>query len=143
MNYLKCFQYQHHNQWDDVDPGIAQDVVDAADSLENEPMQYRVGGELVRKLRTLLPDDLVLVPKNRVYMPFFEQALYSVPAEDFLKNIIANVVSEDKEDNNKAKRRFEEIYKKAKSEYEKYKGDGGDDDYEDDLGDDLLSQLGL
>jgi len=131
------------SQWDDVDPGIAQDVVDAADSLENEPMQYRVGGELVRKLRTLLPDDLVLVPKNRVYMPFFEQALYSVPAEDFLKNIIANVVSEDKEDNNKAKRRFEEIYKKAKSEYEKYKGDGGDDDYEDDLGDDLLSQLGL
>ena len=75
------------SQWDDVDPGIAQDVVDAADSLENEPMQYRVGGELVRKLRTLLPDDLVLVPKNRVYMPFFEQALYSVPAEDFLKNL--------------------------------------------------------
>ena len=130
------------SQWDDVDPGIAQDVVDAADSLENEPMQYRVGGELVRKLRTLLPDDLVLVPKNRVYMPFFEQALYSVPAEDFLKNIIANVVSEDKEDNNKAKRRFEEIYKKAKSEYEKYKGDGGEDDYEDDE-DDILSQLGL
>ena len=130
------------SQWDDVDPGIAQDVVDAADSLEKEPMQYRVGGELVRKLRTLLPDDLVLVPKNRVYMPFFEQALYSVPAEDFLKNIIANVVSEDKEDNNKAKRRFEEIYKKAKSEYEKYKGDGGEDDYEDDE-DDILSQLGL
>lgn len=131
------------SQWDDVDPGIAQDVVDAADSMENEPMNFRVGGELVRKLRTLLPDDLILVPENRVYMPFFEQVLYAVPAEDFLKNIIANVVSDDKEDNNKAKRRFEEIYKKAKSEYEKYKGDGGDDDYEDDLGDDLLSQLGL
>ena len=131
------------SQWDDVDPGIAQDVVDKTDSMENEPMNFRVGGELVRKLRTLLPDDLVLVPENRVYMPFFEQVLYAVPAEDFLKNIIANVVSEDKEDNNKAKRRFEEIYKKAKSEYEKYKGDGGDDDYEDDLGDDLLSQLGL
>jgi len=130
------------SQWDDVEPGIAQDVVDAADSLENEPMQYRVGGELLRKLKTLLPDDLVLVPENRVYMPFFEQALYSIPAEDFLKNIIANVVSEDKEDNNKAKRRFEELYKKAKSEYEKYKGDGGDDDYEDDE-DDILSQLGL
>ena len=131
------------SQWDDVDPGIAQDVVDKTDSMENEPMNFRVGGELVRKLRTLLPDDLILVPENRVYMPFFEQVLYAVPAEDFLKNIIANVVSEDKEDNNKAKRRFEEIYKKAKSEYEKYKGDGGDDDYEDDLGDDLLSQLGL
>jgi len=130
------------SQWDDVDPGIAQDVVDKADSMENEPMNFRVGGELVRKLRTLLPDDLVLVPENRVYMPFFEQVLYAVPAEDFLKNIIANVVSEDKEDNNKAKRRFEEIYKKAKSEYEKYKGDGGEDDYEDDE-DDILSQLGL
>jgi hypothetical protein len=131
------------SQWDDVDPGIAQDVVDKADSMENEPMNFRVGGELLRKLKTLLPDDLILVPENRVYMPFFEQALYSVPAEDFLKNIIANVVSEDKEDNNKAKRRFEELYKKAKSEYEKYKGDGGDDDdYEDDE-DDILSQLGL
>lgn len=131
------------SQWDDVDPEIAQDVVDKTDSMENEPMNFRVGGELVRKLRTLLPDDLILVPENRVYMPFFEQVLYAVPAEDFLKNIIANVVSDDKEDNNKAKRRFEEIYKKAKSEYEKYKGNGGDDDYEDDLGDDLLSQLGL
>ena len=130
------------SQWDDVDPGIAQDAVDKADSMENEPMNFRVGGELVRKLRTLLPDDLVLVPENRVYMPFFEQVLYAVPAEDFLKNIIANVVSEDKEDNNKAKRRFEEIYKKAKSEYEKYKGNGGEDDYEDDE-DDILSQLGL
>ena len=130
------------SQWDDVDPGIAQDVVDKTDSMENEPMNFRVGGELVRKLRTLLPDDLIIVPENRVYMPFFEQALYSIPAEDFLKNIIANVVSDDKEDNNKAKRRFEELYKKAKSEYEKYKGDG-DDDYEDDFDDDLLSQLGL
>ena len=130
------------SQWDDVDPEIAQDVVDKTDSMENEPMNFRVGGELVRKLRTLLPDDLILVPENRVYMPFFEQALYSIPAEDFLKNIIANVVSDDKEDNNKAKRRFEELYKKAKSEYEKYKGDG-DDDYEDDFDDDLLSQLGL
>ena len=130
------------SQWDNVDPGIAQDVVDKADSMENEPMNFRVGGELVRKLRTLLPDDLILVPENRVYMPFFEQALYSVPAEDFLKNIIANVVSDDKEDNNKVKRRFEELYKKAKSEYEKYKGNGEDDDYEDDE-DDILSQLGL
>ena len=130
------------SEWDDVDPGIAQDVVDKADSMENEPMNFRVGGELLRKLKTLLPDDLILVPENRVYMPFFEQALYSVPAEDFLKNIIANVVSEDKEDNNKAKRRFEELYKKAKSEYEKYKGGGEDDDYEDDEGG-ILSQLGL
>ena len=130
------------SQWDDVDPGIAQDVVDKTDSMENEPMNFRVGGELVRKLRTLLPDDLILVPENRVYMPFFEQALYSVPAEDFLKNIISNVVSDDKEDNNKAKRRFEELYKKAKSEYEKYKGNNDDDEYEDDE-DDILSQLGL
>jgi hypothetical protein len=129
---------QSEEQWVGVDPGMAQDVVDVADSLENEPMQYRVGGELVRKLKTLLPDDLILVPENRVYMPFFEQALYGVPAEDFLKNIIANVVSDDKEDNNKVKRRFEELYKKAKSEYEKY----NNDDYEDDE-DDILSQLGL
>jgi hypothetical protein len=104
-------------------------------------MNFRVGGELVRKLKSLLPDDLILVPENRVYMPFFEQVLFAVPAEDFLKNIIANVVSDDKEDNNKAKRRFEELYKKAKSEYDKYSGDS--DDYDDDDDDDILSRLGI
>ena len=128
-------------QWTDVDPDIAQDVVDVTDSMANEPMNFRVGGELVRKLKSLLPDDLILVPENRVYMPFFEQVLFAIPAEDFLKNIIANVVSDDKEDNNKAKRRFEELYKKAKSEYDKYSGDS--DDYDDDDDDDVLSRLGI
>jgi hypothetical protein len=129
------------HQWKDVDPGIAQDVLSQTDTMQHEPMNFRVGGELVRKLRTLLPDELTLEVESKKYIPFFEQILYSVPAEDFLKNIIANVISDDEADNNKAKRRFEEILKKAKSEYDKYNSDVEDDEEEEE--DDLLSQLGL
>ena len=129
------------HQWKDVDPGIAQDVLSQTDTMQHEPMNFRVGGELVRKLRTLLPDELTLEVESKKYIPFFEQILYSVPAEDFLKNIIANVISDDEADNNKAKRRFEEILKKAKSEYDKYNSNVEDDEEEEE--DDLLSQLGL
>jgi hypothetical protein len=108
------------HQWKGMDPGMAQDVISQTDTMQHEPMNFRVGGELVRKLRTLLPDELTLVPDSKKYIPYFEQILYSVPAEDFLKNIIANVVSDDSSDNNKVKRRFEEILTKAKAQYIKY-----------------------
>ena len=39
-------------QWRDIDPGMAQDVMGQTDIMPNEPMQFRVGGELVRKLKT-------------------------------------------------------------------------------------------
>jgi hypothetical protein len=129
------------HQWKGMDPGMAQDVISQTDTMQHEPMNFRVGGELVRKLRTLLPDELTLEPDSKKYVPYFEQVLYSVPAEDFLKNIIANVVSDDEVDNNKAKRRFEEILRKAKSEYDKFNKED-EDEYDDDE-DDILSQLGL
>jgi hypothetical protein len=128
-------------QWRDMDPSMAQDVMGKTDVFSNEPMQFRVGAELVRKLRTLLPDELILDERSKVYIPFFERILYGIPAERFLKEIMSNVVSEREEDNNKARRTFEDILKRAKSDYQKYKGNEDEDEEEDD--NDILSQLGL
>jgi len=128
-------------QWRDMDPSMAQDVMGKTDVFSNEPMQFRVGAELVRKLRTLLPDELILDERSKVYIPFFERILYGIPAERFLKEIMSNVVSEREEDNNKVRRTFEDILKRAKSDYQKYKGNDDEDEEEDD--NDILSQLGL
>jgi hypothetical protein len=50
------------------------------------------------------------------------------------------VSGEREEDNNKVKRTFEDILRRAKSDYQKYKGGGNEEDEEDD---DALSKLGL
>jgi hypothetical protein len=124
-------------QWRDVDPSMAQDVMGQTDVFSNEPMQFRVGGELVRKLRTLLPDELTIDEYGKKYKPYFSKILYGIPAEEFLKDIMANVVSDDNSDNDKARRKFQEILQKAKKEYDRY--NNGDDEEEED--DDILSQL--
>lgn len=129
-------------QWRGMDPGRAQDVMGQTDVFSNEPMQFRVGGELITKLRFLLPDDLTVNIENRDLLPFFERLLYAVPAEEFLREIMANVVSENPSDNDKAKRKFNELLVRAKEDYKKYKGDGDDEDYEDE-DDDILSKLGF
>jgi hypothetical protein len=135
---------QSRAQWKDMDPEMATQVISQTDTMQNEPMNFRVGGELVRKLRTLLPDELTLDQEGKKYVPFFEQLLYSIPAEEFLKDVIANVVSDDKSDNDKAVRKFNELLQKAKAEYKKYKEGDDDDDYEDeDEDDDILTRLGL
>ena len=128
-------------QWRDVDPGMAQDVMGQTDIMPNEPMQFRVGGELVRKLKTLLPDELTIDVENRELLPFFERILYGIPADQFLRDIMANVISEVPADNEKAKRKFREILDKAKKDYQRYKGNDQDEDEDED--DDLLAQLGL
>ena len=127
-------------QWRDMDPSLAHDVMGQTDAFSNEPMQFRVGGELVRKLRSLLPDELTIEPEGKKYVPYFERILYGIPAEEFLKDIMSNVVSDDDSDNNKARRKFEELLQRAKREYEKYQN-GEDEEEEED--DDILSRLGL
>lgn len=136
---------QARAQWKDMDPEMAMQVIGQTDTMVNEPMNFRVGGELVRKLRTLLPDELTLDNEGKKYIPFFEQLLYSIPAEEFLKNVIANVVSDNPSDNEKAKKKFNELLQQAKGNYKKYKeGDDDDDDYDDDEeDDDILTKLGL
>lgn len=125
-------------QWKGMDPEMARQVISQTDTMENEPMNFRIGAELARKIRTMLPDELVLDPEGNVYKPFFEKNLYEIPAERFLKQIIANVVSNKKEDNAKAIKAFREIFEKAKREYEKFKGgDDDDDEYDYDEEDDF------
>ena len=123
---------QGREQWRGMDPDMAMSVIGQTDTMQNEPMNFRVGAELVRKMRTLLPEELILNPNNKIYIPYFEKILYGVPAEDFLKNIIANIISEIPSDNEKVKRRFEEILSRAKIMYEKVHKDEEDEDEEDD-----------
>ena len=105
-------------QWRDMDPDLAHDVIGQTDTMENEPMHFRVGGELSRKLKMLLPDELTLDLDGRKYLPFFERLLYSIPAERFLREVIANVVSDRNEDNDKARKIFDELLQQAKEEYD-------------------------
>lgn len=128
-------------QWREVDPGMAMDVMSQTDVFSHEPMQFRVGGELVRKLKSLLPNELTIDLEGRKYLPFFERILYGIPAQEFLKDIMSNVISERPSDNDKVKRRFEEILSKAKKDYDKYYGNEDDEDEEED--DDILSRLGI
>lgn len=134
---------QSRVQWKDMDPELASDIMGQTDTMVNEPMNFRIGAELVRKLRTLLPDELTIDTEGKKYVPFFEQQLYSVPAEEFLKDIIANVISDEKSDNDKARKKFVELLQKAKSEHKKYKEDVYDDEDDEDEDDDILSRLGL
>jgi hypothetical protein len=129
------------SQWDDMDIELAQDVIGQTDTMANEPMNFRVGTELLRKIRLLLPDELTTNPEGKKYYPYFEKILYRIPAESFLRDIIANVVSDNRDDNKKASRKFVEILQQAKDDYRKYKENEGDDDEEED--DDILKQLGL
>jgi len=127
---------QTREQWRGMDPEMAMDVMGQTDTMQNEPMNFRVGAELIRKMRMLLPDDLTLNNEGKIYTPFFYKILYGIPAEEFLKDVIANVVSDNPSDNEKAKRRFNDILGQAKEMYRKTYGDDEDDDYDDDDDDD-------
>jgi hypothetical protein len=132
------------SQWKGMDPEMASQVISQTDTMSNEPMNFRVGTPLLNDVRNVLPDELITNPKMRVIKPFFQQALYSVPAKEFLKDIIANVVSTNPKDKEKARKKFQELYEKAKAEYKKYK-ENSDDDDDDDFGgeDDFLKSLGI
>lgn len=128
------------------DSGMAQKVMGQTDLLSNEPMQLRIGPEIVEKIRFALPDE-IFEPENKGLINWFHISLYQIPAQEFLE-IIGNAISNDDSKVKKATRRFDEIMKEAndlKSEFENYKEDEGidpDDEDEDDL-DDFLGSLGI
>jgi hypothetical protein len=147
--------------------GLRQKVQGQTDTLGNEPMQLRIGPEIVEKIRFALPDE-IYDPNNKGLINWFHILLYQVPAQEFLQ-IIGNAISEDESKNKKATSRFEEIVKEAlqmKEDFENYQeehrddndddyGDDNDDDYGDDGGndngddyddddlDDFLGSLGI
>jgi len=128
-------------------PSVREKVRGAVDVLSNEPMQLRIGPEIVEKIRFALPDEM-FNEENKGLINWFHILLYQIPAQEFLE-IIGNVISEDSSKVKKATSRFEEIMKEAKEmkdEFENYKEESGsdsdDDNDEDDL-DDFLGSLGI
>jgi hypothetical protein len=126
------------------DPGMREKVLGQTDVLSNEPMQLRIGPEIVEKIRFSLPDD-VFDPQYKGLINFFHVLLYQIDAQEFLE-IIGNAISEDSSKIGKAKKRFEEIVREAKQmqdEFENYKEEEDIDSDDDEGLDDFLSGLGI
>ena len=132
------------------DAGMRRKVQGQVDILSNEPMQLRIGPEIVEKLRNALPDSM-FDDSNKGLINWFHILLYQIPAQEFLE-IVGNAIAEDESKVKKATSRFEEIMKEAismKDEFENYKeenvdSDEDDDDEDDDEGlDDFLGSLGI
>jgi hypothetical protein len=126
------------------DPGMREKVLGQTDVLSNEPMQLRIGPEIVEKIRFSLPDD-VFDPQYKGLINFFHVLLYQIDAQEFLE-IIGNAISEDSSKIGKAKKRFEEIVREAKEmqdEFENYKEEEDIDSDDDEGLDDFLSGLGI
>jgi hypothetical protein len=127
-------------------PDIRDKVRGAVDVLSNEPMQLRIGPEIVEKIRFALPDEM-FDESNKGLINWFHILLYQVPAQEFLE-IIGNAISEDQSKIKKATERFREIMKEAqemKGEFEDYKEENDietTDDDDDNL-DDFLGSLGI
>jgi hypothetical protein len=75
------------------DPEMAQKVMGQTDVLSNEPMQLRIGPEIVERIRFALPDD-IYEPENKGLINWFHTVLYQIEAQEFL-DIIGNAISED------------------------------------------------
>jgi hypothetical protein len=135
------------------DPSLRQKVQGQVDVLSNEPMQLRIGPEIVEKLRFALPDEMY-DESNKGLINWFHTLLYQIPAQEFLE-LIGLAISEDESKVKKATAKFKEIMKEAqqlKSDFENYQEEegGSDDDSNDDFGDDdnddlddFLGSLGI
>ena len=128
------------------EPSMRQKVQGQTDTLANEPMQLRIGPEIVEKIRAALPDEM-FDEGNKGLINWFHILLYQIPAEEFLE-IIGNAISQDSSKVSKATSRFKEIMKEAmkmKDEFESYKEEENIDSSndEDDGLDDFLGSLGI
>jgi hypothetical protein len=132
------------------DQKLANKVLSQTDILSNEPMQLRIGPEIVERIRFALPNE-IFDSNNKGLINWFHILLYQIDAQEFLK-VIGNAISDDKSKVKIATNRFKEIVKEAmvmKQEFDDYKeeqgvdsdSDGNDDD--DDMLDDFLSDLGI
>jgi hypothetical protein len=135
------------------DPSLRQKVQGQVDVLSNEPMQLRIGPEIVEKIRLALPDEMY-EESNKGLINWFHTLLYQIPAQEFLE-VIGQAISEDESKVKKATARFKEIMREAqqlKSDFEDYQEEegsdldnygGGDDNDDDDGLDDFLGSLGI
>jgi hypothetical protein len=126
-----------------TEPSLRDKVLGQTDVLSNEPMQLRIGPEIIEKIRFALPDKM-FDPEYKGLINWFHQLLYQIPAKEFLE-IIGDAISEDDSKVRKATSRFEEIMKEAiqlKDEYENFNDEDVDSSDEDGL-DDFLGDLGI
>jgi 16S rRNA C1402 N4-methylase RsmH len=129
------------------EPGLRQKVQQQTDILPNEPMQLRIGPEIVEKLRFALPNEMYS-DANKGLINWFHILLYQIDAKEFL-DIIGNAISEDKSKVKMATQKFEEIMREAKimkQEFDDYKEETpevGDENDNDDGLDDFLRDLGI
>lgn len=126
------------------DSETRQKVMQSTDTLPNEPMQLRVGPEIVEKLRNALPDE-IFDESNKGLINWFHISLYKVPAEDFLE-IIGNIISTDNSKVSRGKDELREIMIEAqnlKEEFENYKEEEGIESEDEDDIDDFLRSLGI
>ena len=108
-------------QFADMDPGRAADVMGQTDVLSNEPMQLRLGPAVVELIKYSLPDEM-FEPENAGLNPWFKRELYKIPAKEFL-DLIGDAISENKTEKDKARKKFTEVMKAAqtaKKEYDDY-----------------------
>ena len=141
-------------------PSIRQKVKGAVDLLSNEPMQLRIGPEIVEKIRLALPDEM-FSESNKGLINWFHISLYQLAAQEFLQ-LMGDVISADGSKVKRATSRFREIMKEAmqlKEEYDEYvaskeeeeMGDflgslgpnEPDDDNDDDFLDDFLGSMNI
>ena len=140
-------------------PSIRQKVKGAVDLLSNEPMQLRIGPEIVEKIRLALPDEM-FSESNKGLINWFHISLYQLADQEFLQ-LMGDVISTDESKVKRATSRFRGIMKEAmklKEEYDEYvaskdeeeMGDflgslGSDepDDDDDDFLDDFLSSMNI
>jgi hypothetical protein len=112
-----------------TDMGLRKKVQGQVDILSNEPMQLRIGPEIVERIRFALPDEMY-EESNQGLIPWFHILLYQIPAEEFLK-VIGYAISEDESRIKMATKRFVEIMKEAqkmKSDFDNFREDGDSDD---------------
>jgi hypothetical protein len=140
-------------------PSIRQKVKGAVDLLSNEPMQLRIGPEIVEKIRLALPDEM-FSESNKGLINWFHISLYQLAAQEFLQ-LMGDVISADDSKVKRATSRFREIMKEAmqlKGEYDEYVaskeeeemgdflgslGPNEPDDDDDDFLDDFLGSMNI
>ena len=116
-------------------PSIRQKVKGAVDLLSNEPMQLRIGPEIVEKIRLALPDEM-FSESNKGLINWFHISLYQLAAQEFLQ-LMGDVISTDGSKVKRATSRFREIMKEAmqlKEEYDEYVASKEDEEMGDFLG---------
>jgi len=108
-------------QFSDMDPERASNIMGQTDILPNEPMQLRLGPAVVEYIKHALPDEM-FEPENAGLNPWFKKELYKIAAKEFL-DLIGDAISENKTEKDRARKRFTEVMRKAqaaKKEYDDY-----------------------